>query len=665
MASPKNQTASVPIREFGEGVSLWVYAVIIVVALAAFLSPAIQNGFTNWDDPGYVTANPLIHSLNGSALGRIFTTPVMGNYHPLTILSYAIEYAFLGDSPRLYHIDNLLLHLGVTLLVFFLLVQLGGNRAAACVGALIFGLHPAHVETVAWVSDRKDLLCGLFFFAASVVYVRNVKAAGNLRGGAWVIVLTLFVLALLSKSQAVVFPAVLLLFDYLLGRAFMGKVWMEKLPFVVLALVFAGVAFATQQGVGAVKVPSVHFAFWERPVWASYGIIQYLLKFVFPTHLSAFYPYPSRQVAGLLWVFPLLVVIGFALLVRFRKSSRAVVFGFSFFLIALLPVLQLVPVGDAVMADRYTYMAYFGLASIATWLLTMVVVRASVATRRIAFLATAVAAFAAGIASAHQCSVWYDSVALWRDVLESAPETPLALNNLGALYFDRYNAADGGADAGTYRDSARQLLSAAIEADPDYESPYATLGLLAAADGRLQEAKRCLFRVLALNHTPDEACQAGVVLGSVYLAQGKSDSAGLYLRLAGSINPAFPGYHLGMGKYLSAVGKPDSAVVQLGLAIAQAPGNYEGYFMRGETYSDLKQFKKALADFDKAAELAPMHGEIFYDRSVCRYRMGDLQGACTEVQKAIDLGLKGIDTNYISTLNRAVANHLMAKHGLW
>ena len=96
-----------PPKAFGEGVPMWVYAIIIVVALAAFLFPAIQNGFTNWDDPGYVTANPLIHSLNGSALGRIFTTPVMGNYHPLTILSYAIEYAFLGDSPRLYHIDNL------------------------------------------------------------------------------------------------------------------------------------------------------------------------------------------------------------------------------------------------------------------------------------------------------------------------------------------------------------------------------------------------------------------------------------------------------------------------------------------------------------------------------------------------------------------------------
>ena len=665
MPASKKQTAQAALPASGDGTTQWVYQAIIAVALAAFLFPALQNGFTNWDDPGYVTANPLIHSLNGSALGRIFTTPVMGNYHPLTILSYAVEYAFSGDSPGLYHFDNLMLHIGVTLLVFLLLMQLGGNKAAACLGALLFGLHPAHVETVAWVSDRKDLLCGLFFFGASLVYVRNVKGAGILRGGAWAIVLTLFVLALLSKSQAVVFPVVLLLFDYLLGRALTGKVWMEKLSFMVLALVFAGVAFATQQGAGAVKVASVHFAFWERPVWASYGATQYLLKFLFPIHLSAFYAYPAQQVSGALWLYPVGIAVAMGVLWHFRKRYPQAAFGFLFFLIALIPVLQLVPVGDAVMADRYTYIAYFGLAYIVTALVTAVGAQAAPPAQRLAILGMAIIVLAAGTASARRCAVWCDSVSLWRSVLETAPETPLALNNLGALYFDRFNGADGGADARIYRDSAQLLLTAAVEADPDYESPYATLGLLAAADGRLQDAKRCLLRVLALNHTPDEGCQAGVILGSVFLAQGKTDSAGRYLRLTGNINPDFPGYHLGMGKYWSLLGKPDSAMLQVDAAIAQTPGNYEGYFVRGELFSDLGQFEKALADFDKAADLAPKHGEVFYDRSVCRFRMHDLQSACNDVQKAIDLGLNGIDTGYIGTLNRAVANHAMAKHGLW
>jgi hypothetical protein len=224
----------------------WLRAVALVFVLAATaaaFSPCLDNGFTTWDDDIYVTDNPLVARGLPGGVPAIFTTFVSGNYHPLVVLSHAVEYRLFGLNPRPYHAVNLALHLVNTALVFYLLILvLGGDLAASAAAALFFAVHPLRVESVAWVSDRKDLLGAAFFFAGLAVYLRQIRQPGHRRHG---LLLLLFLLALLSKGTAVVFPLALLLCDWLHGRMDRAAL-IGKIPLFTLSALFGAIALAAR-----------------------------------------------------------------------------------------------------------------------------------------------------------------------------------------------------------------------------------------------------------------------------------------------------------------------------------------------------------------------------------------------------------------------------------
>ncbi len=267
-ATPKQQTANHATKPDTTGNSfLNKYAQSLIVtgiALVTFLCYIVilDNKFTNWDDLGYITMDTLIRDSSWHGIKEIFSldNPVMGNYHPLTILLYAIEFHYKELAPFIYHFDSLILHILTTLAVYFFVKNLTRTTVAAVIAALLFGLHPMHVESVAWAAGRKDVLYGLFFILSCNTYVNYIRTDGNKKMLWYISGLVLFSLSLLSKSVAVSLPVTLFLIDYYEQRKWSWKLLLEKAPHFALALLFGWLSVLAQKKIGALGSLDVSFS---------------------------------------------------------------------------------------------------------------------------------------------------------------------------------------------------------------------------------------------------------------------------------------------------------------------------------------------------------------------------------------------------------------------
>jgi len=401
-----------PAKRLASGLA-WPLAAVLITAVC--LLPALKNGFVNWDDEYYVVSNAL---LRGPQWIGIFTRPVVSNYHPLTVLSLAANYAISGTEPWSYLLFSLLLHLANTVLVFWFAWLLSDKkRWVALFTALLFGIHPMHVESVAWISERKDVLYTLFFLLSLIAYWKYLQT--NKSTGYWACFL-LFVCSLLSKPAAIVLPLVLLLLDYWKERPFTRRVVLEKIPFFLVSGLFAVITIKLQSVIAMTSLNL--YPFWVRLFFASYAIIVYLAWFFVPYPLSAFHPFPLPDHLGwTIYLSPVFLLVLIFLSWHFRKN-RLVVFGLLFFLINILLVLQLVPIGFTIVSERYTYVPYIGLA----FLVTMIVTKNVSAERFIPAAAGAVVVFSAfGFVSFKRTQVWKDSDSLWTDVINRYPNASL------------------------------------------------------------------------------------------------------------------------------------------------------------------------------------------------------------------------------------------------
>ena len=299
---------------------LWISGIIAVLVLGIF-SPAINGEITNWDDESYLLKTPFIQKMNGENFCKIWTERVKSNYHPLTMLSYAIEISASGGkaNPKLHHSTNILFHLLSSLLLLYFIFLLSGHWEVAGITATLFAIHPMHVESVAWLSERKDVLYAFFYLAGLITYLKSIRAPKQKMK--WlVITMICFLASCLSKGMAVSFPLVLVLIDFLEKRLWNKKtnklsqaLVLEKIPYFVVALLFGIVALNAQGDTGAIgMITTKEFTYFERLFIASYGICTYFWKLILPLELSALYVYPPKEGGMLPMVFYLsaLPIIG-------------------------------------------------------------------------------------------------------------------------------------------------------------------------------------------------------------------------------------------------------------------------------------------------------------------------------------------------------------------
>jgi len=420
-----------------------VVAILVVTFIAYF--PSLQNGILKaWDDQDYVTNNELVKSLSSNNIVKIFKEDkgLYGNFHPLTILSLAVNYHFSQEDPYGYHLTNLLLHLLNTILVFiFIHILTKRNLVIAAITTLLFGLSPIHVESVAWISERKDVLYTFFFLSSLITYQQFLKRSD---WKLYVASLLLFLCAMLSKAMAASLPLVLILLSFMEKRRWTWKLLTDKIPYFILA-VFFGLYAIRLQGEG--NAITELLPLFRRVFHVCYGFVGYILKTFLPTGLSAFYPYPYPMI-NTQWitkptppVFYLTVILAIAVfcfsiycVTSNKKNLLFTGFGLLFFAFTIALVLQFIPVGRAIMADRYAYIPSIGLFFIAGYYASLLYEKKAYKIPVITLVIMYAGFFL--ILTREQIRVWKNDETLWNNVIRTYPLDPrIAIAYTNRAYF--------------------------------------------------------------------------------------------------------------------------------------------------------------------------------------------------------------------------------------
>jgi hypothetical protein len=481
-------------------------ALLLLVAIC--FAPVVRNGFLNYDDDTYVTANPLLEdTVSARTFQWAFTTFRASNWHPLTWISHQTDVALFGFDPRGHHLTSLALHAANTLLIFLLLLRWTGATGRSAFVAVLFGIHPLHVESVAWVAERKDVLSTLFFFLTLLAYGRYA-ARRNLR--TYSAVTLFFTLGLLAKPMLVTLPLLLLVLDFWpLGRlgaasrhggvrlpAALAPLLGEKLPLLALAAVSGLVTLAAQTRGGAVKTFE-DYPLGIRLANAVVSAARYLGQTLWPKDLAVFYPHPGRTLsAAEVAVAALLLAAVTLAAVHAARRRPYVLAGWGWYLLTLSPVLGLVQVGSQAMADRYTYIPLTGLFVASVWIVADLTKRLRLRRGILAACAAALVLFLAETTRS-QVRVWHSGVSLFEHALAVTDNNYVAHDNLASELERR----------GKTREAMRHALEA-LRIWPDREpGRYLRFGRALMAEGMHQEAVEVLEKAVAMNPADPSAAR--------------------------------------------------------------------------------------------------------------------------------------------------------------
>jgi Tfp pilus assembly protein PilF len=540
----------------------WLPGLGLIVLTWLALGAACRHEFVNYDDPVYVIENKGVHhGLSLDGLRWAFTTYHAANWHPLTWLSLQLDYQLFGLQPWGYHLTNLLLHTANVLLLYGFLRGTTGAVGRSFVAAALFAVHPLHVESVAWVAERKDVLSTFLGLLALLAYAHHVRQPG---WGRYLLVLAAFALSLLAKPMLVTLPFLLLLLDYwpldrLSRHAVpLHRLVLEKIPLLILTIVLCLVTVQAQSR-GQAVLPLEALPLSERIPNAVVSYVTYLFRTIWPVRLAVFYPHPRAQQSMLLVLGAAGLLVSVTVLVLWYGRRRPYLpVGWLWYVGTLVPVIGLVQVGQQAAADRYTYVPLIGIFVLVVWgvadLLAWLRVRLAAA-----WTGTAIVLLACVLLSRSQIRVWQNSGALWEHALSVTTNNAIAHNNMGNVLKNR------GEPGAALREFTRALeidpnlkeahnnralmlrrlgrldeaihhYHEALRLDPSASTTHINLGVALAMQGRLDEAVDRFMRALEL--APDDG-QAHHNLGLVRLNQGRLTEAEAQFRRALEINPHY------------------------------------------------------------------------------------------------------------------------------
>jgi len=605
-----------------------LYCCVIAGFTAVAFLPSLHNGFTNWDDDAYVVDNPDVHGLTFHNLTKVFTSDYLGNYQPLPMLAYMVEHSFFHLNPAGYHLVNVLMHCVNCFLVFALMYGLSGNRFASLLTCLLFAVHPLRVESVTWIAEQKDLLSSFFYFLSLLAYIRFEKNRGR---GLFGLCLLSLVFSLLSKPMAVSQPFVLLLIDYTRGVKIDKKVLLEKIPFICVVAVFAALAIVTQKSAGPVSDgPALSII--QRICVPFYGIVFYLIKTVMPLRLCAYYSVPAVLDAGMnarLLASPFLVIGGAAAVFYHAvKYSRTLAFGPLFFLITALPILQIVPIGGVLTADRYTYIPMIGICFFlveAGQYLLRKKFKNNVVVKCAGVIAVTVAIVIAAWISHERCAVWKDGITLWSDVIAKFPG-PIAYTNRGTAYSVQGNFGQ-----------ALEDYSKAININPKFALAYSNRGVALKALGDYAGAIEDYTTAISLN--PSYA-QAYNNRGAAFCSKGEYNRAIEDYSRAVSLNPSYAQAYNNRGVAFCYKGEYDRAIQDYTRAISLNQRYTEVYYNRGLAHYYKKDYDRAIDDYGRVIAQNPAwFAQAYYNRALSYKAKGDMARALDDIGTACASGV--------------------------
>ena len=645
---------------------------LAVLTVAAFWQLK-DGGFINLDDNVYVYENAYLQSgLNWDSIKQAFSLELaqrdIGHWHPVTWLSWLVDHALFGLNPAGYHLFNLLLHILNTVLLFLILNRMTRALWPSAFVAALFAIHPLHVESVAWITERKDVLSTFFMMLTLGAYSYYVE---NREWKRYVLVLLFFTLGLMSKSMLVTLPFVLLLLDFWPLQRFQaiqpdhkvqtealksvasGKsnkkskkkqvvalnetpeakkpvipeyqwsriyplLW-EKIPLFALSILAGIIAYIAANSAGSVHSEAIAPTVRVGNAFISY--IAYMGKMVWPNNLVVFYPYPKFlvpwQVVGSVFLF---IAITSAVIWKAKKSPYLAT-GWLWYLGALVPVIGIVQVGSQAMADRYTYISLIGLFIIVAWGVSDLLKKWKYR-KEILLAFSLLIILGLSMKTWTQVGYWRDSLNLWNHTLQVTDDNWLAYGNRGAAY--------GG--LGNYR-QALEDYSRAIEIKPANEKNYNNRGAAYNELGNYPKALEDLNKAIGIK--PGYA-EAYLNRGAAYGGLGNYRQALEDYSRAIKIKPDYAKAYSNRGAAYSGLGNYEQAIEDYGRAIKVKPGYAEAYNNRGNAYCRLGNYGQALEDLNKAIEIKPAYAEAYYNRGAAYKGLGHYKQAIEDYGRAIE-----------------------------
>ena len=579
----------------------YTYLVIIFLVVASFVAfgRIAGNGFINFDDNGYITENYQIQQgINLQTVKWALTTTYFSYWHPLTWISHMLDWSLFGANASGHHLVSLILHIGAVIFLFLFLYKTTNNLWPSAFAAAFFALHPLRVESVAWASERKDVLSMFFGMASIYAYAFYVESC---KLSKYFLCLILFVLSLMSKPMMVTLPFVLLLLDYWplhrWPKAFdmttnrfnsaLKLVW-EKVPFFCLTIAVSIAAVWAQNREGTVAsldyVPIL-----TRAANAAVSYASYLGTIFWPANLAVFYPYEYSLPLWKILISGIILIPITSAVIYYIKKMTFLLVGWFTYLGVLVPVIGLIQVGSQAMADRYTYLPSAGIAVILAWGISSLI-RSEKIRRNILFPAALFFILLLTILTWQQCGYWKNSVTLFRHSLNVTKNNALAQNQLGLAFYQEGNQRE-----------ALYHFNKAVLLEPNQDSAYNNRGAVYLQYGQYQQALNDFNNTISFNPAYVKAYNNRA---NVYIQKG------LY----------------------------KMAVEDLSEAIRIKPDYILAYFNRGLLFAKLRDYEKAIKDFDRVIILNNNHVQSYSNRAYLYLNMGNISSGCRDAQKACALG---------------------------
>jgi protein O-mannosyl-transferase len=574
-----------------------VVVALVIVTAAAYMGVS-RNDFVNLDDPKFITSNEHVKA-GLSVAGIRWAMAELGTdyWHPLTWISHMLDVSLFGMWAGGHHLVNLAFHIANTLLLFGFLRYATGRLWASALVAALFALHPLHVESVAWASERKDVLSTFFWFATMWMYAYYARRPGWAR---YVGVVVLFALGLMSKPMLVTVPVILLMLDYWPLERFGLEGWriratngslrslvLEKMPLIAMAMAVAAIAILGQRKVSAIAgLEDVSLPLRLTNATVSYW--RYIYKMFWPEGLTALYPYPQDPLYLQAAIVIALLLTATAAAFMMTRHRRYILVGWLWYIVTLLPVIGILQVGPQACADRYTYVSLVGPFIIVAWLLDEAA-KKRLFPRAPLVICIAAVLVACAIMTWKTVGYWRDNLAFCQRAVSVTSQNYMMLTDLGMTYMSKGRL-----------DDAEEALKQAVRANPTSAKAFCGLAAVFAKKGQLEDAMKCYRQATVVKPDMKEA-QANT--GAVLLQLGRSDEAIVYLRKALELDPQMALVH-----------------AHLGMALYRAD-----------------HLDEALTELRKAISLDQTLGVAHYNLSVILSRQGDLAGAADELVVAARL----------------------------
>jgi tetratricopeptide (TPR) repeat protein len=608
--TPREEVGSALFTAAWRDLRTWLCGLLLAAVVFGIHARDLGNGFV-YDDEDNIVNNPHYRGLGLPQISWMFTTFHMGHYQPLSWATLGLDYVLWGNNPVGYHLTNLVLHAANAVLVYLLALALLGGRAAsapqrpglvthavAVVAALLFAAHPLRVESVAWVTERRDVLSSFFLLLAALFYLHAHGGAGVTRPTRWIgMSLAVYALSLLSRALGVTFPAVLLLLDWYplrriggprgwTGRA-VWRVCAEKIPFALLALIFVIVAPIAARSSGASATLAEH-GFLERTAQACYGLVFYLWKTVLPFKLAPLYEIPPVMVLqSTHYIVPAVLVFLAVLagLIWGRRWPWLTVVALLH-VVLLGPVLGFLQAGPQEVADRYSYLPAVGWAILVGAALLWLWQRPRLRPAAVACIGLSVLSIVGlGALTSQQSLVWRTSTALWEQAVRAAP-CATAHQNLGASYARTSRLPD-----------AILQYRAALQIEPLNKPSQQGLAKALTDTNQFDDAAQAWDRFL--QYTPNNA-RAHFLFANVQRARGKPDEAVQQYTEALRLEPGMTDARLGLAGLLAERGKMDEAAAECRQVLASEPEQPMAHYILGNTLAAQRRFDEAVAEYRRA-----------------------------------------------------------------